>query len=64
MDGEGELFGDAALAHVVSSHHTLDAAGIRERVLRDVKAFVGDAEPHDDMTMVVIKIADRQVAIA
>jgi sigma-B regulation protein RsbU (phosphoserine phosphatase) len=60
MDGAGELFGDAALASVVSSHHTLDAAGIRERVLRDVKAFVGDAEPHDDMTMVVIKIADSQ----
>jgi sigma-B regulation protein RsbU (phosphoserine phosphatase) len=56
MDRDGELFGDAALARVVSAQHQLDAAGIRERVVRDVKAFVGDAEPHDDMTMVVIKI--------
>ena len=38
------------------SHRGLDAAGIRERVLREVKAFVGDAEPHDDMTMVVMKV--------
>jgi len=56
MDATGELFGDAALARVLSSHPGLDAAGIRERVLREVKAFVGDAEPHDDMTMVVLKI--------
>jgi serine phosphatase RsbU (regulator of sigma subunit) len=55
MDAEGELFGDAALARVVESHRQLDAPGIRERVLREVKAFVGDAEPHDDMTMVVLK---------
>ena len=56
MDTAGELFGDAALAHVVTSHQHLDPAGIRERVLREVKAFVGDAEPHDDMTMVILKI--------
>ncbi len=58
MDADGELFGDAALARVVASQQHLDAAGIRERVLREVKAFVGDAEPHDDMTMVVVKIGD------
>jgi len=58
MDADGELFGDTALAHVLASQQHLDAAGIRERVLREVKAFVGDAEPHDDMTMVVIKIGD------
>jgi sigma-B regulation protein RsbU (phosphoserine phosphatase) len=57
MDADGELFGDTALAHVLASQQHLDAAGIRERVLREVMAFVGDAEPHDDMTMVIIKIA-------
>jgi sigma-B regulation protein RsbU (phosphoserine phosphatase) len=62
MDAEGELFGDTALAHVLASQTHLDAAGIRERVLREVKAFVGDAEPHDDMTMVVIKIGDAGAA--
>ena len=61
MDREGELFGDDALAKVVAANCRLDAAGIRERVLREVKAFVGDAEPHDDMTMVVLKIRDDAV---
>lgn len=56
MDVTGELFTDAALSRVVDAHHTLDAAGIRERVLREVRAFVGEAEPHDDMTMVVVKV--------
>jgi serine phosphatase RsbU (regulator of sigma subunit) len=58
MDEAGDLFNDASLSRVVGAHHGLDAIGIRERVLREVKAFVGDAEPHDDMTMVVIKVGD------
>ena len=60
QDVGGELFGDAALSRVVGAHHDLDAAGIRERVLREVKAFVGEAEPHDDMTMVVIKVGEAR----
>jgi serine phosphatase RsbU (regulator of sigma subunit) len=56
MDVTGELFTDAALSRIVLAHHTLDATGIRERVLREVKAFVGEAEPHDDMTMVIVKV--------
>ena len=56
MDADGELFGDTALARVLAGEHHRDAAGIRERVVRDVRAFVGDAEPHDDMTMVILKL--------
>jgi sigma-B regulation protein RsbU (phosphoserine phosphatase) len=62
MDEAGDLFSDEALARVVASQHQLDAAGIRERVVRDVKRFVGDAEPHDDMTMIVLKIDDAEAA--
>jgi serine phosphatase RsbU (regulator of sigma subunit) len=62
MDGQGELFGDTALARVVAAHRDLDAAGIRERVLREVRAFVGNAEPHDDMTMVVLKVTGGAAA--
>lgn len=58
MDEAGELFGDAALARVVSAQHALDPAGIRERVLREVRAFVGAAEPHDDMTMIILKVGE------
>jgi sigma-B regulation protein RsbU (phosphoserine phosphatase) len=56
MNERGDLFGDAALAEVVAHHHMLDAGGIRERVLREVRAFVGQAEPHDDMTLIVLKL--------
>jgi sigma-B regulation protein RsbU (phosphoserine phosphatase) len=59
MDAEGELFGDEGLSALVSAHRHLDPAGIRERVVREVKAFVGDGqEPHDDMTMIVLKVRD------
>ena len=38
---EGELFGDNTLAQVVARHRHLDAAGIREQVLREVRGFRG-----------------------
>ena len=56
MDREGELFGDAALTRAVTSYQTLDATSLRDHLVDEVKAFVGDAEPHDDMTMVVLKM--------
>jgi serine phosphatase RsbU (regulator of sigma subunit) len=56
MNPEGDLFGDDALAQAVASQQRLDPTGIRERVLREVMAFVGTAEPHDDMTMVIVKV--------
>ena len=56
MDDGGELFGDLALARVLASHGDRDAAGIREAVLSEIRGFVRDAEPHDDMTMVVLKV--------
>ena len=62
MDSAGELFGDAALGQVVAGQRDLDATGIRERVLRDVRAFVGDAEPHDDMTMIILKVGETAAA--
>jgi serine phosphatase RsbU (regulator of sigma subunit) len=58
MNVEGDLFGDDALLRVVVGHRDLGAAGIRERVLRETMAFVGQAEAHDDMTMVVIKLTN------
>ncbi len=58
MDTHGELFGEAALTRLVAGHYQLDATGLRDRILDEVNAFVGDAEPHDDMTMVVLKISD------
>src|SRR5580765_8121864 len=59
MNETGDLFSDETLARVVVGQHNFDAAGIRERVVREVRAFVGDAEPHDDMTMIILKVGER-----
>jgi len=56
MNDKGDLFTDEALAKIVQELQHLDAAEIRERVVREVRAFVGDLEPHDDMTMIVLKL--------
>lgn len=58
MNAGGELFGDEQLARVVSSQGHQSAAGVRERVLREVRAYVGDADQHDDMTMVIVKVGE------
>jgi phosphoserine phosphatase RsbU/P len=62
MNESGEMFGDTALTSVIASAADRDAAAIRERVVREVRAFVGDAEPHDDMTMVVLKLEPAEPA--
>jgi len=58
MNPRGDLFGEEALVDLLAGVAGQDSAGIRERVVREVRAFVGVAEPQDDVTMVVIKIAD------
>ena len=60
MNDQGDLFSDDGLARVVQGQHEHDAFEIRERVVREVRAFVGDAEPHDDMTMIVLKVEDQR----
>jgi hypothetical protein len=33
---------------------------LRERILREIQAFVGDAPQHDDMTMILLKVDRAQ----
>jgi serine phosphatase RsbU (regulator of sigma subunit) len=35
---------------------------LRERILREVEAFVGTADQHDDMTMILIKVTEVEAA--
>ena len=46
---------DAARA-ILEEHADLPSEELRERVLREVAAFVGDAPQHDDMTMILLKV--------
>ena len=41
---------------ILEDHPDLPSEQLRERVLRDIAAFVGGAAQHDDMTMILVKI--------
>ena len=56
MNPEGDCFGDARLADLVGAHPDLPADQLRERILRDIATFAGDAPQHDDMTMVLLRV--------
>jgi len=68
MNADSDLFGDARLGRLISEHGHLDTSDLRERILREIEFFVGAADQHDDMTMILIKIeqpimARAQVAV-
>src|SRR5204862_7499010 len=56
MNATDDCFGDARLGSLMEEHSDLPSEELRERVLRDVAAFVGEAPQHDDMTMILLKI--------
>jgi sigma-B regulation protein RsbU (phosphoserine phosphatase) len=64
MNPQSDLFGDARLGRLVTEHGHLDTADLRERILREIESFVGTADQHDDMTMILIKIEEAFVSAA
>ncbi|HZB25053.1 MAG TPA: SpoIIE family protein phosphatase [Vicinamibacterales bacterium] len=56
MNLESDLFGDARLSSIVEEHGHLESGELRERILREIEAFVGGADQHDDMTMILLKV--------
>jgi sigma-B regulation protein RsbU (phosphoserine phosphatase) len=56
MNNDSDLFGDSRLSRIVEEHGHLDSGELRERILREIEAFVGTADQHDDMTMILIKV--------
>jgi len=64
MNAADDCFGEARLAQIVEAHAALPSDQLRERILREIQAFVGDAPQHDDMTMILLKVDDRAGAAA
>ena len=62
MNGEEDLFGEGRLNRIVEEHGHLPSGELRERILREIEAFVGGADQHDDMTMILIKIERAEAA--
>ena len=61
MNLESDLFGDARLCEIVTEHGHLELSELRERILREIEAFVGSADQHDDMTMILLKVEPVEV---
>jgi sigma-B regulation protein RsbU (phosphoserine phosphatase) len=58
MNEGDDCFGETRLAHLVREHAHLPSDQLRERVLREIEAFVGAAPQHDDMTMILLRVED------
>lgn len=60
MNEASDLFGEDRLSRLVEDHAELSSEELRERIWREVKWFIAGAEQHDDMTMIVVKIAELE----
>lgn len=55
MDRDGDMFGDERLRASLTGVTGLTAEQIGQRVLTALRAFVGDAPTHDDISLVVVR---------
>ena len=60
MNAGAELFGEGRLRRILEDGSRLTSEELKERILEEVRRFVGDADPHDDMTLVVLKIVPEE----
>jgi serine phosphatase RsbU (regulator of sigma subunit) len=57
MNGSSELFGERRLRDLIEASEGCESEELRERILTEIRSFVGEAAQHDDMTMVILKVA-------
>jgi sigma-B regulation protein RsbU (phosphoserine phosphatase) len=57
MNTRAELFGEQRLRDVLEASERLSSEELKERILAEIQSFVGGAAQHDDMTMVILKVA-------
>jgi len=51
-----EEFGEDRLVELIAAHRGLDAKALNQRIIEEVKKFVGYARQYDDMTVLVAKV--------
>ena len=56
MNGAGDMYGFERFLSVIQEHRGQDAERFLEKLVDDVNQFVGKAEQHDDLTIVVIEV--------
>ncbi|MDE3155252.1 MAG: PP2C family protein-serine/threonine phosphatase [Acidobacteriota bacterium] len=58
MNEGDDCFGESRLREISEAHANLSSEELRERILREIEAFVGTAAQHDDMTMILLKVEE------
>jgi sigma-B regulation protein RsbU (phosphoserine phosphatase) len=62
MNDQAECFGEPRLGQLIEEHAHLSVEELRERILREIEAFVGGAPQHDDMTLILLEVdGDQQI---
>jgi serine phosphatase RsbU (regulator of sigma subunit) len=63
-NAKGEEFGEQRLRQVIEEHAGSAPETLRESILNAVRQFVGNAAPHDDLTLMVVRFtpAEKQAA--
>jgi sigma-B regulation protein RsbU (phosphoserine phosphatase) len=56
MNTKAELFGEQRLRDILEQSDALGSEELKERILGEIRSFVGEAAQHDDMTMVILKV--------
>jgi serine phosphatase RsbU (regulator of sigma subunit) len=59
MNTRAELFGETRLRRILEQGGALDSEELKQRILEEVRGFVGGAAQHDDMTLVVLKVVEE-----
>ena len=57
MNSRAELFGESRLRRIIEGTDGLGTDEIKERILEEIRGFVDGAAQHDDMTLVILKVA-------
>ena len=56
MNVDEDMFGENRLSTLIEEHADLPFDELRERILREVRDFTGEAGPHDDMTLILLRM--------
>jgi serine phosphatase RsbU (regulator of sigma subunit) len=56
MNAAEEMFGEGRLGALIEEHAEQPPEELRERIVREVRAFAGDAAQHDDMTFILLRV--------
>jgi sigma-B regulation protein RsbU (phosphoserine phosphatase) len=56
FSAEGEEFGEERLRNLLASSSHLSATELTEKIVESVREWCRDTQPHDDLTLVVMKV--------